>query len=545
MSTTSDSLESACGAGAGVRRAPLPFPLQMDLDLLQSISAVVCGQHGTDEILMMIVTGLVEREGFAIARVWRAEAAGGIRLRLAAGAGDAGAQRNVDLERPGGDAQNQIADVNVEWVASRGESLMEGCSASDAEWSIHDDRAPRADALRFAGHPLVVAGAVLGALEVRARTDIGERHFKWLRLFADQAAVSMASPRTSGVPLPPSTRSDDRRVRLTAEPGSIGAFEEIVGTSDPLRLVLDQVALVAPTDSTTLILGETGTGKELIARAIHRRSGRAAGPFVTVNCAAIPQTLITAELFGHERGAFTGATQRRPGRFEMANGGTIFLDEVGDLPHETQVSLLRVLQERQFERVGGTQPIRVDVRVIAATNRNLRSAIVEGTFRLDLFYRLNVFPIEVPPLRERKCDIRLLLQHFIDKYATRMGKRIRGVASRTLALLERYEWPGNIRELQNVVERSVILCSGETFSVDEAWFARSPISAVPADRASDDDVHAEERQAIEAALAASRGRIAGPSGAAAKLAVPRSTLESRIKSLNIRKSRFKFGGHTR
>jgi PAS domain S-box-containing protein len=319
-------------------------------------------------------------------------------------------------------------------------------------------------------------------------------------------------------------------------------FEEIVGTSTALQAVLARIAKVAPTDSTVLITGETGTGKELIARAVHKRSRRSGRAFVSVNCAALAPSLISSELFGHEKGAFTGATQRRLGRFELADGGTIFLDEVGDLPPDTQIALLRVLQEREFERVGGAQPIKVDVRVIAATNRDLRAATSSGTFRLDLFYRLNVFPIEVPPLRERKDDILMLLEYFVKRYASRTGKNIRAIDKKTLELLQSYEWPGNIRELQNVVERSVIVSSGDVFSVDKSWLSKeSPqrTARVQASRPVEDEPRGE-REIIEAALTESRGRVAGPTGAAARLRIPPSTLYSRIKALKIRKSQFKF-----
>src|SRR6202042_1089366 len=249
-------------------------------------------------------------------------------------------------------------------------------------------------------------------------------------------------------------------------------FEEIVGSSEPLRRVLSQVSKVAPTDSTVLILGETGTGKELIAAAIHKRSSRSSRPFIRVNCAAIPPSLIASELFGHEKGAFTGAIQRRLGRFESADGGTIFLDEIGELSPETQVALLRVLQEREFERVGSNQPISIDVRVLAATNRDLEAAVSTGQFRQDLFYRINVFPIRIPSLRERKDDIPLLAEYLVERYARRAGKRISHIKKKTLDLFQAYDWPGNIRELQNVIERAVILCDGETFSVDEVWLQR-------------------------------------------------------------------------
>jgi PAS domain S-box-containing protein len=335
-------------------------------------------------------------------------------------------------------------------------------------------------------------------------------------------------------------RLQNENVALREEIDKASMFEEIVGTSLRLQTVLSRVSKVAPTDSSVLITGETGTGKELVARAIHRRSRRSSRPFVSVNCAAIPRDLIASELFGHEKGSFTGATQRRIGRFELAEGGTIFLDEVGELPGETQIALLRVLQEREFERVGGTGSIRTDVRVIAATNRDLEAAIATGMFRSDLFYRLHVFPIEIPPLRERREDIRLLVEYFIDRYARKAGKRFQTVNKRSLDLLQSYPWPGNIRELQNVIERSVIVCETENFSVDESWLSRKPIAGGPTSELElSQKLAAHEKQMIEAALRESGGRVSGPSGAAAKLRMPGSTLESKIKSLKINKALFK------
>jgi transcriptional regulator with GAF, ATPase, and Fis domain len=327
---------------------------------------------------------------------------------------------------------------------------------------------------------------------------------------------------------------------LRDEVDRVSMFEEVVGASPALRAVLSRVSKVAPTDSTVLLTGETGTGKELIARAINKRSRRSARAFVSVSCAAIPVSLIASELFGHEKGAFTGALQRRLGRFELAEEGTIFLDEVGELPAETQITLLRVLQEREFERVGGNQPIRANVRVIAATNRDLEAAISAGTFRSDLFYRLNVFPIEIPPLRERREDIPLLVEYFIAGFARKAGKSFRGINKKTLDLLQSYPWPGNIRELQNVVERSVIVCETKNFSVDESWFSRHPILSAPKSRLEmSEKLSAQEKEMIETALRESGGRVSGPSGAATKLGIHRSTLESKITSLKIDKYRFK------
>lgn len=316
-------------------------------------------------------------------------------------------------------------------------------------------------------------------------------------------------------------------------------FEEIVGASPALQLVLSRVAKVAPTDSTVLITGETGTGKELIARAVHKRSQRSSRAFVSVNCAAIPAALIASELFGHEKGAFTGALQRRLGRFELADGGTLFLDEVGELPAETQIALLRVLQEREFERVGGNQSIHANVRVITATNRDLRTAIAAGTFRRDLFYRVNVFPIEVPPLRQRKEDIPMLVEYFIDRYARNAGKKIHTIEKSTLRLLQTYSWPGNIRELQNVVERSLIICEGQTFSVDPSWISGEAVLARFGNQASTARSSLQETEAIEAVLAKTQGKVSGPEGAAIVLGIPPSTLESRIRALKINKFRFR------
>ena len=320
-------------------------------------------------------------------------------------------------------------------------------------------------------------------------------------------------------------------------------FEEIVGTSKPLKAVLSRIAKVAPTDSTVFITGETGTGKELIARAVYNRSQRSGRPFVSVNCAALSASLISSELFGHEKGAFTGATQKRLGRFELADGGTIFLDEIGALLPDIQAALLRVLQEREFERVGGGQPIRVDVRVIAATNQDLKTAVADGTFRQDLFYRLNVFPIEVPPLRDRKDDILMLVQYFMQRYAANVAKNICVIDKKTLNLLQSYDWPGNIRELQNVIERSVILSSGEVLSIDESWLSKEIWEPRPRIEASAvlKVGPRSAREIIEAALAETRGRVSGPSGAAARLRIPASTLATRIKALKINKHRFKFG----
>jgi PAS domain S-box-containing protein len=336
-------------------------------------------------------------------------------------------------------------------------------------------------------------------------------------------------------------RLQHENIALREEIDKASMFEEIVGASPALQAVLSRVSKVAPTDSSVLLTGETGTGKELVARAIHRHSRRSSRAFVSVNCAAIPRDLIASELFGHEKGSFTGALQRRVGKFELAEGGTIFLDEVGELPTETQIALLRVLQEREFDRVGGNQPIRAEVRVIAATNRDLEASIAVGVFRRDLFYRLNVFPIELPPLRERKEDVPMLVEYFIDRYARKAGKKMRGIDKKTLELLQSYSWPGNIRELQNIIERSVIVCETEIFSVDQSWLSVRSSQVQPGRPPFSKGSTAQEKASIEAALAQTGGRVSGSSGAAAILGVPASTLESKIRSLKINKFRFKSG----
>jgi formate hydrogenlyase transcriptional activator len=387
-------------------------------------------------------------------------------------------------------------------------------------------------------------GAV-GQLELRLRKGDGSYHWFLARYNSVRDANGQIRRwYVSCTDIEDRKRAEEKlrqeNVALREEIDETSMFEEIVGTSPALQSVLSRISAVAPSDSTVLITGETGTGKELVARAIHRRSSRGSLAFVSVNCAAIPRDLILSELFGHEKGAFTGATQRRIGRFELAHGGTIFLDEVGELLPGTQVALLRVLQEREFERVGGSHLIHVDVRVVTATNRDLKAAVANGTFRQDLFYRLNVFPVEVPPLRERKQDILMLAEYFAQRYSKRAGKNIRSIDKKTIDILTSYDWPGNIRELQNVIERSVILSSGDIFSVDEAWLSQETVAQQSRVDGERQDEPRTERAIIEAALAEAKGRISGPSGAAAKLGIPPSTLDHRIKTLKIDKTKFKF-----
>ena len=381
-------------------------------------------------------------------------------------------------------------------------------------------------------------------IEQRVRRKDGQYRWLFLRYnpFRDEQG-RLVRWYATGTDIDDRRRAEDRtkneNIALREDVDHSSMFEEIVGSSPSLRKVLKAVDKVAATDSTVLILGETGTGKELIARAIHKRSKRSTRAFIRVNCAAIPQALIASELFGHEKGAFTGAVERRVGRFETADGGTLFLDEIGDLPSETQIALLRVLQEREFERVGSVNPIPVDVRVLAATNKDLGAAVADGTFRQDLFYRLNVFPVCIPPLRQRTEDIPLLVEYLIERYARKAGKKITNVDRSTLELFEDYDWPGNIRELQNVIERAVILCETATLSVDETWFRRDSKSGGDQVLPLTTALTENERDIIEKALAGSAGQVGGATGAAARLGIPRQTLDSKIKMLGINKFRYK------
>ena len=389
--------------------------------------------------------------------------------------------------------------------------------------------------------PLVHKGDPIAVLQLTkyAGAKFKTQQADFLKALAGQLAVAVANALEHGAVSAARDRLACEQVYLREEIERSSMFEEIVGSSETLRKVLLQVSKVAPADSTVLIQGETGTGKELIARAIHNRSKRSNHAFIRVNCAAIPTSLIASELFGHEKGAFTGATQRRVGRFESADHGTIFLDEIGELPHEAQVALLRVLQEREFERVGGNQSIPVDVRVLAATNRDLDAAVSEGAFREDLFYRLNVFPIQVPPLRDRAGDIPLLVEYLVERYAQKAGKKIRSISKETLDLFQNYQWPGNIRELQNVVERAVILSEADIFSIDATWLAPVPSKSKMLSVPLNADLAKREKAVIEEALREAKGLIGGPRGAAVKLGVPRQTLESKIRKLGIDRYRFK------
>src|ERR1700745_2289086 len=427
------------------------------------------------------------------------------------------------------DKDGTLLQANKTMLDYKGFTLEEmkgGGTRERINRDVHPDDLERAQNERSAG----LSRGVLFETEKRLVGKDGQ--FRWF-LFRYNPVLSEAGDIVrwfaTATDIEDRKQAEDRvrneAVALREQIDRDSMFEDIVGSSEALRKVIRQVAKVAPSDSTVLILGETGTGKELIARAIHKRSNRAARAFFGVNCAAIPASLIASELFGHEKGAFTGATQRRLGRFESANGGTIFLDEVGDLPSEIQIALLRVLQEREIERVGSNRPIPVDVRVVAATHHDLNALVAEGKFRQDLLYRLNVGPIQITPLRERVSDIPLLVEYFIDRFGKKAGKKFRTIDRKTLKLLQAYGWPGNVRELQNVIERAVILSDGDIFCVDETWLKRQAPQSVGPTVALNKALHRQEKEMIEAALAESAGRVSGPAGAAGKLGIPRATLD--------------------
>jgi formate hydrogenlyase transcriptional activator len=388
--------------------------------------------------------------------------------------------------------------------------------------------------------PLIVRDRVLGAIQFVDDNprDYSEEEVSLFCEIAEVAAVALTNALAYREIEVLQQKLQSENLVLKVNIAESTGFEELIGSSSGLKQVLTAIEKVAATDSTVLILGETGTGKELIAKAIHKHSSRSDKPMVKVNCAAIPESLIASELFGHEKGAFTGALQRRIGRFEMANESSLFLDEVGELPLEMQVTLLRVLQEREFERVGSSHVIRTDARLIAATNGDLVKAIAENRFRSDLYYRLNVFPIHVPALRERSEDVPILVEYFAARCAERIGKKIRHIEKTTMDLLVSYKWPGNIRELQNVIERGVILADSGILRIDPTVLgAGAESAAADTDK---DALHQQQRDLIESTLAETRGRVAGPHGAAARLRLPASTLESKIRALKIDKHKYRF-----
>jgi transcriptional regulator with GAF, ATPase, and Fis domain len=508
---------------------------QLDLSTVLKVSQAVQGETDLEKLIAAVMRLGLEHAGAERGLLILPHADG---YRIEAEATSSNERVTVDLRRTTIDADELPQSILQYVLRTRERVVLQDASAANE--FVDDVYLRRHRARSVLCLPLLKQTRLAGIIYLENNLTSGAftpARMALLQVLASDAAISLENARLYHEVSALKDQLSKENLVLRDEVVRISMFEEIVGTSPALQPVLVRVAKVAPTDSTVLITGETGTGKELVARAIHRRSARVSRAFVSVNCAAVPGELIASELFGHEKGAFTGATQRRLGRFELAHGGTIFLDEIGELPMDTQIALLRVLQEREFDRVGGSTPVRIDVRVIAATNRDLQKAIETGAFRSDLFYRLNVFPIAVPALRERADDISLLVEYFIDRYARKAGKTIQRLNRRTLEQLRSYPWPGNVRELQNVIERSVIVCDSDEFTVDESWLSARPTVEGPL--ALSGTVAAHEKTLIEEALRACAGRVYGPAGAAARLGIPRSTLESKIRALRINKNRFR------
>ena len=536
-------------------------------DTLQQIALAAAESLALDEVLGRIVRGLAETASLALARIWllapgdvcatcamRARCPDQTRcLHLVASAGHPQTEPPGSWERTNGTfARIPLGVAKVGRIAAAAEPIWLPDVQDASAWIVRPEWA-RAEGIRsFAGQPLVFRGEVLGVLATFYREAIDATTFGWLRAFAAQAATAIANARAFGEVTLLRERVERERDYLREEVRAASAGGAIVGESAALGAVLEQIALVAPTTATVLVQGESGTGKELVAQAIHERSGRRDKPFVRVNCAAIPRELFESEFFGHVRGSFTGAVRDRVGRFELADGGTLFLDEVGEVPLELQGKLLRVLQEGTFERVGEERTRRVDVRIVAATNRDLRRELEAGRFREDLFYRLAVFPIEVPPLRARRADIGPLAAHFLRLAEPRIGRRGLRLTVANVRRLEQYEWPGNVRELASVIQRATILARGDRLDVDAVLPEAGRGARGPAARpASGRTPHPTEAGAIEteaerrereranvvAALARSGGKVYGAGGAAELLGVPATTLASRLRALGIRRPR--------
>ncbi len=507
-------------------------------DSFERITLQMTSRLNLQEVLTTITQGLVDELDAAFARIWllgpgdlcaecyKADSCSSREqcLHLKASAG-------MYTRTHGGYRRVPLGALKIGEIGQSREPL----STNDV---LNDDRLPNKKWLvenmlqSFAGHPLIFRGELLGVIAMFSRRVMTPAEFDRLAVFANQAAIAIKNAQLFSEVVELKNRLQAENVYLQEEIKLEHNFDEIISTSKPFKKVLRNVERVAVTDATVLILGETGTGKELIARALHTISPRRERPLVKVNCAALPANLIESELFGHEKGAFTGALSRKQGRFELANGGTIFLDEIGELPLDLQAKLLRVLQEGEFERVGGTQTLKVNVRVIAATNRDLEHAVQSGEFRNDLFYRMNVFPIRLPPLRERREDIPLLINHFVKKYGAKMGKKISQVSQQVMQTLQGYHFPGNVRELENIIERAIILAKGKTLQVDESLELLKKPSSPALSVATLEDV---ERNHIISVLQETKWRIEGPKGAALRLGINPNTLRSRMQKLGIRK----------
>lgn len=524
----------------------------MDLEALQDVALAGAGERSLEAVLTCIVEGLRRQDGVALARIWLIDR--GDRCQscpLASSCADrrrclhlvASGGRSLDAGTDWSGTEGRFARLplsvrKVGTIAATGTGLLINDVASD-HWA-DTDWVAREQIVTFAGQPLVFRGETLGVVAIFRRASISSDEFRWLRALADYAAVSIAHARAFSENEQLRERLERENTYLREEVDTALAFGRVIGRSRALRRVLKQVEVVAGTDATVLILGESGTGKELIAREIQERGRRAGRPFVRVNCSAIPREMFESEFFGHARGAFTGALRDRAGRFEVANGGTIFLDELGDLPLDLQPKLLRVLQEGQYERLGEDRTRQTDVRVIAATNHALETLVRAGRFREDLFYRLSVFPIKLPPLRARRDDVALLAMHFVKACAKKLGVPVPRVSEDAVERLKHYDWPGNVRELQNVIERAVILAAGGPLRLDSAFNSVSPDMRVSTSDSDPNDAviteaewRRRERSNLVAALRRAGGRIYGAGGAASLLGVKPSTLSSRLKSLGI------------
>jgi transcriptional regulator with GAF, ATPase, and Fis domain len=526
----------------------------MNAEALQAVALAVAAERSVDRVLTQIVEGLVARSSVALARVWlvapgdicpvcplRGECPDQTRcLHLAASAG-APLDRRADWSRLDGAFRRfPLSRRKIGRIGATGEGFLVEDVTRDNDWIVHPDWARKERIRSFGGQPLIFRDEVLGVLGLFSREPCDGRTFAWLRAFADHAAIAIAHGRAL-------TQIEQLKEQLELENTYLrdeirsSAPNGIIGTSPALQKVLDQIEIVAPTSATVLVTGESGTGKELVARAIHDRSPRGQRPLITVNCASVPRDLFESEFFGHVKGAFTGALRDRAGRFQTAHGGTLFLDEVGEIPLESQGKLLRVLQEGQFERVGEDVTRRVDVRVLAATNRDLGLEVAAGRFRRDLFYRLSVFPIQLPPLRERPDDIRTLALHFLEHTARRYGRRVLHLTASDCRVLETYRWPGNIRELQHVIERAVLLSRGETLRLDgivaepDTHASAAAAEPEPSLRVIPEiEWRRRERDNIRTAIQLAGGRVDGPGGAAAILGVKPTTLLSRVRALGLR-----------
>ncbi|MGB8170096.1 MAG: sigma 54-interacting transcriptional regulator [Chthoniobacteraceae bacterium] len=505
------------------------------------------------ELLNAIVTGICDCSYIGLARIWlinggdicatcrfREECPDQTRcLHLAASAGNSD-DPEADLTRLNGTFRRfPIGVRKIGRVAATGQPLLIPNVRGDEEWIADPEWFRRAKIRSFAAQPLVFRGEVLGVLAIFDRMELGDVEFDWLRIFADHAAVSIANSNAYEEIAFLKERLEEENSYLREEVSSVRGLGDLVGESAALRKVQQQIELVAATDATVLVTGESGTGKELVARAIHQRSPRASRPMITVNCGAVPEPLFESEFFGHTKGAFTGALRDKAGRFELADGGTLFLDEIGEVPLPMQAKLLRVLQEQEVERVGETRSRKINVRIIAATNRDLKAEVEAGRFRQDLFYRLSVFPIENPPLRERREDIPRLAEHFIRTAAKRMNRKPPKFTQAAARQLAQHDWPGNVRELQNAVERAVILARGGPLQFDFPAATRSlpsepaQVSAAPVFTRA--DLKQRERESIAAALAQTNGKVFGPAGAAALLGMKPTTLASRIQALGLKR----------